>query len=334
MIDRKVAIPLALCVLILVGAALAYVPGVYKHDLSFSLEGDEIHYEYQSNTGSPTKTVMFTITGQYDIDRVVLFLDSGYASTTGDYYQNELAGDMGVQLALRSVDGFQCATASELVAIMAEAEPSHTAVMFASGALPDAVYDGTPDCPLIRWLDRGGTVVNMSGCLGKYISHGPEETDIEECTSYGMLFAGVDDSSFLDSGKRLFAKNQCNETIRDSLDFYINEYTFGIDISSMEDALNLGYVSDDGISAATIFRSGNGMVMNFGASLVNHVHSDHFIAQIIASGIDYSSELIEIQEGHTRGDNAGSMAVPESSCTVYGCIGALRTVYADRFILS
>lgn len=334
MIDKKAVIPVTMCILVLVGATLAYVPDVYQHNLTFSLEDDELHYEYGSNVGSSTKTVMFTITGLFEIDHVVLFLDSDYASKTGTHYQEEFAEDIRLQLSLRSIDGFECADASELVEIMSEAEPSKTAVMFASGVLPDTVYDGSSDCPLMGWLNKGGTVVNISGCLGKYISHGPEQADIEECGSYGMLFAGVDNSSFSDPDMRVFADGRCNEVIRDSLDFYVNECTFGVDISGMSDALNLGYVSDNNMSSAAIFKSGNGMVINFGASLVNHVHFDHFIAQIIASGIDYSSELIQIQEGSTRGDSAGSIPITDVPCTVYGFIGTPRAVHADRFIIS
>lgn len=333
MIDRKAVLPVALCILVILGAALAYAPNVYRHDLVFEYDGDEVFYSYYSNTGAPTRTVMFSVTGLYQVDRVVMFLDAEYASMTGDYYQNELAGDFGAQLSIRSIDAFECMSASELESFMERADPSRTAIMFASGALPDTVYDGTSSCPLIRWLDDGGIVINISGCLGKYISHGPEQTDIEECQSYGMLFAGVEDSAFLDSNVRLFASDECNVMIRDSLDFYMNEYTFGVDISSMDYALNLGYISDDGISSAALFRSGNGMVMNFGVSIVNHVHSDHFIAQIIASGIDYSSELIDIHDGDTHKENSGSMAVSDRPCTVFGYIGSPRTVYGDRIII-
>lgn len=334
MIDKKVAIPAIMCILVLAGAALAYVPDVYRHDLTFSLGDDGLQYEYESNVGSSTKTVMFSNTGLYEVNRVVLFLDQGYASKTDYYYQNEFAEDIRIQLSLRSICDFECADALELVTILAEAEPSRTAVMFASGTLPDVVYNGSPDCPLMKWLSKGGVIINISGCLGKYISHGPEQGDIEECQSYGMLFAGVDDASFSDSDVRVFASGQCNEVIRDSLDLYINECTFGIDISGMDNVLNLGYVSDEYVSSAVIFKSSQGMVINFGASLVNHVHFDHHIAQIIASGIDYSSELIQIQIGDTRGDNTGCFPIGDIPCTVYGFIGTPRAVYADRFIIS
>ncbi len=326
-------ISLIIVIVVVLGMAISFAPEPYHHDITFERDGDVVHYSYHSTTGSPTSTVAFTVTGDFLIKNVVLYFDDSYASLTSVSLQKEVIRDMPEQLSMRGIDSV-CCDAKEMLEIMRTHDPGTTALFFASGALPDILYDGTAGCPIMDWLDRGGVLINESGCLGKYISHGPAKDDIEEVIGYGNLFAGVDDMSFNDSKTRVYATGGCDEAIRDSLNFYMNEYTFGIDISGFSDAKNLGYVSDDGYSSAVMFKSRGGMVINFGVSITNHSHFDHFVAQIIASGMDYSSEMFYSHTGNTRGDSSGDIDLTDGSCVIYGYIGSPRAVYGERMMIT
>lgn len=326
-------IPLVITIVVISGMLISFVPEPYSYDMTFERDGDTIHYSYNSTTESSTNTVAFTITGDFFIKKVVMYLDESYASLTSISLQKEMVDDLPKQLKMRGIDSV-CRDANGMLDIITTYDPGTTALFFASGALPDILYDGTAGCPIADWLDRGGILINESGCLGKYVSHGPERQDIEEITGYGNLFAGIDDTSFNDSKRRVYATGGCDEAIRNALNFYMNEFTFGIDISGFSDAKNIGYVSGDGYSSAVIFKSRGGMVINFGVSVVNHSHFDHFVAQIIASGMDYSSEMFYSHTGDTRGDNSGDIVLNGRSCAIYGYVGSPRAVYGERILIT
>lgn len=325
----QVIIPVALVVLILAGLVLASAPGIYSYDIRFSESDGEVTVAFDSNTGMETTSVKIANSGLYHIDYVAAYVDTDYAALNDWELQIEMFEDMELLLDARGVDGFGMFDSEGLVEFMKTAEPGTTAVFIASGSISDVLYDGTYESPLIQWLEQGGVLVNMSGCLGKYVSHGPAQEDIEEVTGYGALFASVDDEYFCDSETTVYASYGYNEDFRDSLHFYMNECTYGINMD-VENSLSIGYHTEDGVAAALLFKSFNGMVMNFGVSLSTHEHSDHYVAQIIASGTDYLSEVSEIQVGNTRGDNVCSFKVDES-CSIYAFIGSTRAVYAERF---
>lgn len=325
-------IPIILCVMVLAGMLFAFAPKTYYHDITLDVDGNELHYSYHSSIGAPTSTVVFSSTGDFFIEEVVLLMDDSYASLTSRFLQEEMAEDLHKQLKLRGI-GFTCCDSEEMLEVIRSSNPSRTALMFASGALPVPLYDGTADCPLMYWLDRGGIVINESGCLGKYISYGSDPLDIQIVTGYGMLFAGSPDSVFNDLQKRTYASGGYDPDVRDSLQFYMNEVTYGVDISGMRNAKNLGYVSEDGYSAASIFESRGGMVINFGVSIKNHSHFDHFVAQIMASGIDYSSELLYFCQGDTRFDSSGTVELGEGIVVAYCFIGLPRAVYGERILI-
>lgn len=329
MFDRKAILPVVLVAFIMLGALVTYYPAPYDHDLDHEVHDGVIDYEFSSSIGMETHMVVFSNSGLFDLRTVVFYVDQGYAARNPWALQEEMYEDMEMHLSVRSFDGYVYCNTQEMLELMSVADPSSTALMFASGALPDPIYDGRSDCPLMDWLNRGGVIINVSGCLGKYISHGPNGDDIEEIRGYAELFADTDDGAFMD-GSRNYTDYDCNEDIRDSLNFMMNEITYGIDMTCLDQCLVLGYVSEDWISAATLFRSGNGMVMNFGSSLSSHVHFDYHIAQIIVSGLDYSSELIESITGHTRDDPSGSFIVPDGNYSVYGYIGSIRPVFGLR----
>lgn len=308
---------------------MANVPGMYSYDIRFSESDGEVTVTFDSNTGMETTSVVIANSGLYHIDYVAAYVDVSFAALNDWDLQIEMFEDMELLLDVRGVDGFGMFDSEGLLEIMQTADPGTTAVFIASGSISDIIYDGTYESPLIQWLERGGVLINMSGCLGKYVSHGPEQDDIEEVTGYGELFASVDDEYFSDSDTVVYANHGYNEDFRDSLHFYMNECTYGINMD-VENSLSIGYHTEDGVASALLFKSFEGMVMNFGVSLSTHEHSDHYVAQIIASGTDYLSEVSEFQVGNTRGDAVCSFSV-EESCSIYAFIGSTRAVYAERF---
>ena len=320
--SRQIAIPVVLVVLVLAGMVMANAPGMYSYNVSFTESEGEVTVTFDSNTGMETTAVKIANSGMFRIDYVAAYVDRDYAALNDWDTQIEMFDDMKLLLDVRGVDGFGVYDSDGLLNFMETADPGTTAVFIASGSVSDILYNGTYESPLVTWLERGGILINMSGCLGKYVSHGPDFEDIEEISGYGALFASVDDEYFYDSETKIYADYGYNEDFQKSLHFYMNECTYGISMD-VEDSLSIGYHTEDGY----------GMVMNFGVSLSTHEHSDHYVAQIIASGTDYLSEIVETQVGDTRDCPKSSFTVDES-CSIYAFIGSTRAVYAERFDFS
>lgn len=329
---KGIVLPVVLAAFIILGAAVAYSPSPYDHGLDHDVHDGVVDYRFTSSIGAEAHMAVFSSSGLFDLETVAFYVDRGYASKNPWDLQEEMYEDMEMHLSVRSFEGYVHCSAQDLLALIDSADPSKTALMFASGSLPDVIYDGEDGCPLAGWLDRGGMVVNISGCFGKYVSHGPEQSDIEEVEGYAELFADTDDGVFMDGVQRSYADYDCNTDVRDSLNFMMNEVTYGVDITGLDRYLSLGYVTEEGISAATLFRSGNGMIMNFGSSLVSHVHFDYHVAQILVAGLDYTSELIDSIVGHTRDDPSGSFTAPDGDHVAYGYIGSIRPVFGLRIL--
>lgn len=328
--DRDRILAIAMIAVIATGLVISFIPGLYTYDVSFEERDGTVSYEFNSNVGIDTNAVMIGNTGLFDVEEVFALLDPAYA-TLNDYDKvSKMLEGLSIHLSARGVS-MHVVDAQGMVDRITSADPSGTAMLIATGSIPYVLYDGPRDCPLTDWLDRGGVLISVATTLGKYVSNGPESSDIVESEGYGTLFAGVGDEEFMYSEQKMLANAGCNESVRDALNFYMNEYTHGIRAGSIPDSINLGYVSDDGYSAACAFRSGNGMIMNFGVSIGSHEHFNKQVAQIIASGIDYGSEILEVQIGNTRGDRSGSFEVTRT-CVIYAFVGFTDAVYAEKYV--
>ena len=185
--------------IVLVGMVLSYIPSPYGYDVEFEQDGSTVNYRFDSNTDMETTAVLISNTGEHRIDRIIVYFDEEFSSLNPWGLQEEMFDELSIQLEHRGMPALELCDSETLVEMMSVCDPSGTAVLVASGAISNIVYDGTSDCPLIEWLNSGGTLVNIGGCLGKYVSLGPDDSEMMEVERYGDLFAGVPDGSFMDS---------------------------------------------------------------------------------------------------------------------------------------
>ncbi len=331
--DRILAIGLA--ALVLAGMVLAYLP-VYSVDLSVEVEDGEVTFTYDANYGVETHTTLIHTEGGYDLQHIAVYFDEGYAAYNSWSDQAEFFDDMGKQLSIRGIDSFEYYDAESLAELLLTADPSTTAVFIAAGSISDLIYDGTADCPLVAWLQAGGTVINIGGVLGKYVSHGPDGTDIETVTGFAALIIGdgtVPDLVFMDSPTSIYTMYQHNTEAEEYLGIYLNEITYGINVNALGSYLSIGTVSEEGFSAAVLFGSYSGMVVNFGMVLSIHPHTGHFVAQAIAAGLDYTAVFVDHADGNTYGDASGTFTIDGDGYHIYGYAGSTRAVFGKRIVL-
>ena len=322
---------IALVVLLVVGMFLSYTPSTYYCNFTVNSSDYDIEYVYDSNYGMGTNTVLIETDGNYDIQTIIALFDPSYASMNDSDTQFKKLNYMKDYFDARGLKDFFICNATEIVSKMNEMDVKTTAFLFISGSIPDIIYNGTVSCPLIEWLDAGGTMINMFGCLGKYVSTFDEYYRVSD---YVELFTGVSNNGmFRDSAYKIYGGHQ-DETIQESLNVYINECTYGIKFQKLIDPyLCIGSVSDEGYSSALIFKSRNGMVMQFSASMHNSTWVFQSFVQVIASGLDYSAEILDWRPGDTRDDNLGSFSTDAEHCHVYGYVGDTDQTYAEKVII-
>lgn len=330
------AIVIGLAALIVVGMFVAYMPHPYNAQFSAWQDDDGIHYGFSANYSMETHAVAIASDLDYDIDYVAVYYDESYAAINSWELQRIMLDDLRIQLEIRSFDGFGYYDSDELLELLETADKGSVAVLFSSGAISDKLYDGTSGSPIVEWLRSGGTVINLAGCLGKYVSHGPDQSDIETVSGYARLFTGsdrVDDSDFNDSRNSLRAKECYDRTMSDALLVNFIEYSYGVRCDGLDDYLSFGYRSSSGFETAVIYASGEGMVMNLGITVEYQVHTLHYVAQVIAAGLDYTSRIVDHAVGDTSSDPTGVLGASEEVDHVYGFIGYTRATYGLKVVL-
>lgn len=323
--DRIKVVVLISVLVVFGGMALAYYPDPCDYDVVFSENDGDYQFQFVSNMDVEATAVLISNMGSFNIDSVVACYDPAYYSLNPLELQSSFFDIMKTHLEMRSISDFRVFDSQQMLEAMDDLDPSNTALLFAAGSIPGVLYNGTDDCPVMDWLSRGGIVINVAGCLGLYYSESQSEDGLVKVDGFGRLFADVDDDCFSNSSEKIYAFG--NSVFHEWLHADISECTYGVRVSDLSDALNLGYVSDEGYSSACVFKSQNGMVFNFGCSLTDYNHISGNIAQYIASGIDYSSELVD---RIVCDSNSGGHFVVDSSCSIFCFIGSSRVLYADR----
>lgn len=191
-----------------------------------------------------------------------------------------------------------------------------TTIIFMTGSLPSELYDGTEDCLLIEWLEKGGNIVWANGPIGKYVSTSVECVDIGDRSS--LLF-GVE-GAVKDSDGACFDTGLYTDSISDLLRVYYSECTNGIEMGLQEDQLTLDY-QVDGYGATTLMRywDGTGMLTVFGGA-VDH-HYVPYVTQILLSGITYDTVVIDHVTG--IGDHASGTLIAGDRPTAFITLGMI-----------
>jgi len=218
-----------------------------------------------------------------------LYLDSSYASDLNTYYQqSDFLNVLKDMLSRRGMDNVKFVDADGLKDVMTH----RCAVFFVSGALPDTIYDGSGLDIFTEWLYLGGSAYWTGPEIGRYVSTPDGVKDL----SKGLF-----------DGKVCDEKDKYGYSHSEMYQYTCVRYddcTYGLDVS-IPDSLPLGYVSDDGYSAVTAVKLGNGSATVFGGNVavtenVSQVLTDRtFCAEVVVAGLTYVSEGLAHATGTT-----------------------------------
>ena len=329
------AIFVGLAVIMLAGQILSYAAEPYRHEaLSWDNGDDTVGYSISSSTASDYRVVMID-TGSVSVpDKLLIYYDETYKAHLGQGYLGKLKDIMCSELDIRGVD-YEIVDANDLLECIQKdisVDAQSFRLLFATGAIPNILYDCTKDSPLMKWLEQGGVLYWVNGVIGLNIS---SETGLTECEGYGQLFLGIPDSDIsMGTQGNIYAKDESLhfDRLRD-LDIIYNDCTYGLSTESMMgDYLSIGYTAKgfDSLVLSKYF-NGEGTIVNFGGKVATN--SAPIIAKVIASKITYDSEVVYSEGGHLNfSEVRGDITVdPTKNHVLYLWIGYPVQIYSRTF---
>lgn len=247
----------------------------------------------------PASTYTYSVFSGTNLpEKVFLYCDDTYMSDfSGHYVQREFLQVLKSMLERREMTA-KFANAEDLVDIM---EHYDYAVFFASGALPDTVYDGMTDgdSPFVRWMSNGGTVYWTGPEIGRYVSTRDGVVD------HGTGFFGGDVNV---SGGKL-AHRESEMFLYTQLRY--DDCLYGLR-ADRTDSLPLSFISDDGYSSVSVAKVLGGNVTVFGGNvatteMVTQVVTDRTCcADTLICGLTYESKGLDHGRGVVKGNTSAT----------------------------
>ena len=338
--DRPVVfVAVAVIAILVIGEVIVYTSDSSDYGAEMTMDDGIIEYDLSSRGSKVFDIVVNDNNGYGSVQKLYLYLDTGYASNYGvdeadvgaaptdqEYYLEQL-----VQLLeYRSDIETEFVDAAGLREVIdegvASGDCSRVGLVVVSGALPDTVYTGNQEDIVFDWISLGGTMYWAGGMIGAYYA---TMEDVHPVSDYQALFFGSDCLNTGDTTKAYSVVGSNDYT--SVLSLSNNDVTYAVSQEVLPEgtpSLAIGY-QEDGYSSITLVGSGSGAIVVFGGQLGNFQRYD--MAQVIASGIGPSSEIVEYVHGTVSGSASGEIEVGDVGVTVYVYLGGYYPVFGKGF---
>lgn len=311
----------ALALLVIIVAGQFCINLNVKTEYSVGYGPDGVSYDIDLGYVSNYSVVTFDDGGLGRNSEFVFCFDHEHVwYKSDDFIQNtldHLARDMeerGLTLTVMDTKGVVNLMESDV-----DSGSSDTTVIFMTGSFPFEIYNGEEGCHLTEWLGIGGDLVWGSGPIGFNISTETECVPAEN--DPGTVLFGVEGA--VNNGEsRTFDNVSYTGGLADMFRLYFSETTWGVQTGVSEDQLVTEYQTN-GHSALSVTRyhGGSGSITVFGGDVDNNVTS--YVAQFLASGLGYSSEITDYQMGIGK-QASGTLKAPASNTVVFLSIGLMN----------
>ena len=338
--DKKtvplVVLAIVLCAVLVLGEVLTY--GINTHDFNAKAEfsSDTINYSVSSSGSDTYSVVVMDDNNVQSTEELYIYVDEEY----DDYYKKALkianvryveqkyySEQIKKFLGLRGFDNVKMIDSKGLKTFIGEtmSDPVGKGLFITTYALPAEIYSGNADDDLIKWIDNGGNLYWSSSEIGRlYI----DSNGLHEVAGNQTLFFGKD---CINTGKLAHATNAVDNGFRDAFTLLNSGLEFSMNTDGLTDSLSIGYC-EDGYSSISFIKHGNGMICIIG-SMSEIIPQLDDTAQIIASGLTYASEIVNVTKGNVvRGTVSGNVDFTVSgNAMAYIYIGGTYTVYGRCF---
>jgi hypothetical protein len=333
-----VLIAIVLCTVIAVGEIEVYTNGE-GYDSSVDLSGNGISYSVTSPRSNvydfiamdngaldPIKRLYIYGDRDYTPDPVQATADVGAGSIIEEDYTSQLTK----VLRNRGFNAFESVNAAELRSSMEndiDDGDLPKGLLVVSGNLPNTVYTGSTEDLVFSWLNAGGRLFWVGNPIGSSYATADGTVSVK---GYQELFFGKE---CLNIGGTSSAYSEADNEFGKRLSLLNNKVDYAVNTGLLENALGIGY-EQDGYSSIALIKFGEGTICVVGGDYSSNQRSD--LAHVIASGINWNSEILGTDDGSVRRSTVhSSVDIPEThgNISVYIHVGGDFTVYGRAFSL-
>lgn len=338
MADRKsdrpaIVIALVLVAVLVIGEVVVYTSERSDYSAEVWTEEGSVRYEIGTD-GSKDYSVVLSDNGGYrSVERLYLYCDTEVPANTGNYtvdlpsYFEQLVNLLKVRgfddVLIVDSDGLREALEFDLGAD----DCAGKGLVVVSGALPGSVYTGNADDTVLGWLEAGGSLYWHGSVVGECYT---DRDGIHTVEDSQTLFFG---SECQNTGEADMAYVETDDGYTSALSLQNNRVRYGIDpqrVGEGRECLATGFEAD-GYCSVGIVQHGDGMVCVLGGTYPSYLLYD--LAQVISAGIGPDSEIVEVDEGVSRGQTSGTMGASLADVenpVVYVYMGGYYPVYGSR----
>lgn len=324
--DKAVIMLAVFCAVMVAGALLTDWADHTGLDADVT-ENDDGTVQVTMNSTFPAGYGWMLYTGSAGFTHVCLYLDDEYGSPVGYSDQDDFMDSMKRYLESR---GVSCSfvDAAGLAEVMSDTgSASSTAVLMASGALPDTVY-GEGMSVLKAWLEAGGTLYWMYGIIGETVS---VRGGVEEG---GTPLLG--EGAQLEPGEGAFASDI--SPWAEALRYRNTDAVYGLS-TDLPGFTDLGLTTGSGHSSCGAVPYGSGSIVVIGGSIdgtelgQTAVGRNLALADIISMGLASGSELVDSGTG-SKGYGSTTFTISGGGAeALYLWSGDYNSEWGQRFIL-
>lgn len=289
-------------IVVAVGGISIYFINPYSYDADVIIDVDEA--EYSIDVSDPSEYNVLVL-DNFDIPLIKRLI---ICSDGSDYSARVKA-----QLNIRGFYNVDIVDPEDLSYAM-NGDPSGRAVLIPQGPFPEEIYSGNPDDTLLEWLGEGGSVY--------WFGYLPDEGYSDDYLS--LLELSNESFCTVQDGNVRRSNELCTQLCFRNIDVM---YGLRSDIGTP-----ISYISESNFSAITVMKVREGTMVVLGGGQSSENSSD--IAQVIASGITYGTELIGYDSGivrNTISDSVDYSSSGKENISVYIHVGGCYTVYGERF---
>lgn len=305
------AIAVIMIAIVVIGGVSIYYINPYSYDANVIINDDGAEYSIDVSNNIEYNILVLDNFDVPPIESLIICSD-------GSSYPERVKAQLGI----RGFDNVDIKDPEDLLDAMS-GDPSGRGILILHQPFPEEIYSGDENDPLITWLGAGGSVYWI-GYLpgGDYVMSDSSRVSAEDYLSPFDLsrdsFCIVPDGNISCSGDLCVQLCFRDIDVMDGL---------RIDIGRP-----ISYISDSGYSAITAMKVLKGNMVVLGGVQTNENAMD--IAQVIASGITYNSELIGYDSGFVKNNTDDLITYTSSgkeNVSVYVHVGGYYTAYGERF---
>ncbi|KUE73135.1 hypothetical protein AUQ37_03285 [Candidatus Methanomethylophilus sp. 1R26] len=329
----EAAVVIAICAVIFIGEAYAYLPDDYGYGSSASDAGDYAEYTVTVN-GSHEYAASLISCGDYvPVSSVYLFLEEGRTSQYSDgsdlflsrmdepgFYLEQTETALRVcgidDTVYMDMDGLAEALQSDIY----EGTAAGKGLVMVYGAFPITVYDGSSGGTALEWMEAGGTVYWVGPAPGDYVM----ARDGYEYAGGRAFFTGT--AEYLAEDDPADTEGPFRKELQLKGDLLMN----APDMSGTGmESLTAGYTSGNR-GTLTFVREGSGQIC-IAAGGVSLFQAED-IASAASAGLCWCSVLLDTCSGTAHGSDSGTLDKNGASGTlcVYVTVGDAYQIYACR----